>query len=139
MRRALFLLLVVASAIVRAADIPDAQKTRAEATNFEETSRAADVDRVLSALAGASPNVTVTSFGKSEEGRPLPLAILSSPGVAWDLGVPGVLFVLFFFLLLQRPHLRVQAFPLQQLAMRAAFDDASVIHHQYLIGIHHRG
>lgn len=82
MRRALFLLIILASAIAHAADIPDAQKTRAELTNFEETSRAADVDRVLAALAGASPNVVVTSFGKSEEGRPLPLAILSSPSVA---------------------------------------------------------
>src|SRR6476469_5707893 len=82
MRRALFLLILVASAMVHAADVPDAQKTRAEATNFEETSRAADVDRVLAALAEASPNVTVTSFGRSEEGRPLPLAILSSPGIA---------------------------------------------------------
>src|SRR5690242_14582485 len=82
MRRALFLLIFLASAIVHAADVPDAQKTRAEATNFEETSRAADVDRVLAAIAEASPNVVVTSFGKSEEGRPLPLAILSSPSVA---------------------------------------------------------
>jgi hypothetical protein len=78
----LSLLVLMASAIVHAADIPDAQKTRAEATNFEETSRAADVDRVLAALADASPNVVVTSFGKSEEGRPLPLAILSSPSIA---------------------------------------------------------
>src|SRR6476659_2570378 len=82
MRRALFLLILVASGMVHAADVPDAQRTRAEATNFEETSRAADVDRVLAALAEASPNVTVTSFGRSEEGRPLPLAILSSPAVA---------------------------------------------------------
>ena len=81
MRRALFLLTLVASAIVHAADVPDAQKTRAEATYFEETSRAEDVDRVLNGLAAASPNVRVTRFGQSEEGRPLPMAVLASPAV----------------------------------------------------------
>src|SRR4029078_10556122 len=38
-------------------------------------------------LADASPNITVTSFGRSEEGRPLPLAILSSRALA-DPGAP---------------------------------------------------
>jgi hypothetical protein len=82
MRKAVWLLMVMASVVMHAADVPDNLKTRAEATNFEETSRAADVDRVLSGLAAASSTVTLTSFGKSEEGRPLPLAILSSPAVA---------------------------------------------------------
>jgi Zinc carboxypeptidase len=75
-------LAALACAVAMAADVPERMKTRAEATNFEETSRAADVDRVLSALAEASPAVTVTSFGRSEEGRQLPLAILSSSAVA---------------------------------------------------------
>ena len=63
-------------------DTPAELKTRAELTNFEETSRADDVDRVLAALAAASGTVKVTRFGTSEEGRPLPLAILSSPSVS---------------------------------------------------------
>jgi hypothetical protein len=65
----------------RAADNA-ALQTRAELTNFEETSRAEDVERVLTALAAASPAVRVTSFGRSEEQRPLPLAVVSSPGVS---------------------------------------------------------
>ncbi len=63
-------------------DTPPDVSTRAELTNFEETSRAEDVDRVLAALASASASVKVTRFGTSEEGRPLPLAVLSSPAVS---------------------------------------------------------
>ena len=63
------------------AQTPPDLRTRAEATAFEETSRADDVDRVLNGLAAASPNVRVTRFGQSEEGRPLPMAVLASPAV----------------------------------------------------------
>ena len=65
-----------------AGDAPPELKTRAELTHFEETSRAEDVDRVLAALVSASASVKVTKFGTSEEGRPLPLAVLSSPAVS---------------------------------------------------------
>jgi zinc carboxypeptidase len=63
------------------AETPPDLRTRAEATSFEETSRADDIDRVLNGLAAASPNVRVTRFGQSEEGRPLPMAVLASPTV----------------------------------------------------------
>jgi len=63
------------------AETPPDLRTRAEATSFEETSRAEDVARVLNGLAAASPNVRVTPFGQSEEGRPLPMAVLASPAV----------------------------------------------------------
>jgi hypothetical protein len=56
-------------------------RTRAELTDFKETSHAADVKRVLAALESASPTVHVTEFGRSQEGRPLPLAIVASPGI----------------------------------------------------------
>ena len=44
----------------------------------------------------------------------------------------------FCALLLQPPHLRVMAIPLEQLRMAAALDDAAGIHHQDLVGVHHR-
>ena len=81
-RLGLVVLLMGVVTLVKAADVPPELRTRAEATGFEETSRDEDVSRVLAALAQASPLVKVTSFGRSEEGRPLPLAILSTSGVS---------------------------------------------------------
>ncbi len=59
---------------------PPDLRTRAERTGFEETSRSDDVHAVLAGLAAASGDlVHVTSFGRSEESRDLPLAVLGSP------------------------------------------------------------
>ena len=57
-------------------------RTRAEITNYEETSTYADVTRVIDGLAATSPLVYTESFGKSEEGRDLPLIVISDPKVA---------------------------------------------------------
>lgn len=54
--------------------------TRAERTGFAETSRYEDVRRVLEALS-TRPEVHVTTFGLSEEGRELPLAVIAAPKV----------------------------------------------------------
>ena len=63
-------------------DVNDAAlRTRAELSGFTETSRAEDVTRVLHALERASPSVYVTEFGRSQEARPLPLAVVSTPAV----------------------------------------------------------
>jgi hypothetical protein len=51
-------------------------KTRAERTNFVETSRYDDVLAFLNTVAKASPVVHVSTFGYSFEGRSLPLAIV---------------------------------------------------------------
>jgi hypothetical protein len=59
----------------------DRLRTRAETSNYEETSTYADVERMVSALA-TSPLVHVESFGRSEEGRDLPLLVISQPKVA---------------------------------------------------------
>jgi len=56
-------------------------RTRAESTNYEETSTYADVTRVISGLVATSPLVHTESFGKSEEGRDLPLIVISDPKV----------------------------------------------------------
>jgi hypothetical protein len=55
--------------------------TRAEATNYGETSRHADVMRFIADLAArGDARLVVTSFGTSPEGRELPLLILSAQG-----------------------------------------------------------
>ena len=56
-------------------------RTRAEMTNYEETSTYADVQRVISGLVSSSPLAYTESFGKSEEGRDLPLLVISDPKV----------------------------------------------------------
>ena len=54
-------------------------RTRAEITNYEETSTYADVTRVIDGLAATSKLVHTESFGKTEEGRDLPLMVISDP------------------------------------------------------------
>ncbi|HEX8028183.1 MAG TPA: M14 family metallopeptidase [Vicinamibacterales bacterium] len=56
-------------------------RTRAEMTNYEETSTYADITRVIDGLVATSPLVHMESFGKSEEGRDLPLIVISDPKV----------------------------------------------------------
>jgi hypothetical protein len=56
-------------------------RTRAEITNYEETSTYADVTRIIDGLVATSPLVHTESFGKTEEGRELPLVVISDPKV----------------------------------------------------------
>jgi hypothetical protein len=56
-------------------------RTRAEISNYEETSTYADVTRVIDGLVATSPLVHTESFGKTEEGRELPLVVISDPKV----------------------------------------------------------
>jgi hypothetical protein len=51
-------------------------KTRAERTDYIETSRYDDVVSFLNTVAKTSPLVHVTTFGYTFEGRPLPLAVV---------------------------------------------------------------
>ncbi len=61
-------------------DEPPDLRTRAERTGFEETSRYEDVRRVLEGLADShSQLVFLTRFGRSDQGRDLPLAVIGSP------------------------------------------------------------
>lgn len=53
----------------------DWPSTRPEHSDFRETSRYHDVARFLDGLDGRHPMLRLTSFGYSEEGRPLPLAV----------------------------------------------------------------
>ena len=56
-------------------------RTRAETSNFDETSSYDDVQRIVRGLASASPLVHVESFGKTEEGRDLPLLVIADPKI----------------------------------------------------------
>jgi hypothetical protein len=60
----------------------DRLRTRAELTNYEETSRYEDVVSFVGELQTRTPLLRVESFGRSEEGRDLPLLIFSNPPAA---------------------------------------------------------
>ena len=62
--------------------IPADLKSRAETTNFEETSRYDDVISFMTELQKRSPLVRMETFGISQEGRKLPLMILSDPPIS---------------------------------------------------------
>jgi Zinc carboxypeptidase len=53
--------------------------TRAEQSAFEDTSRYADVRAFIDALTRQTPRVRVENFGRSEEGRDLPLLVVGEP------------------------------------------------------------
>jgi hypothetical protein len=57
-------------------------KSRAELTNYEETSRYEDVMKFIAALQKQTDKLRVESFGKSEEGRDLPLMIFADPPIS---------------------------------------------------------
>jgi hypothetical protein len=66
-----------------AAQAPDPPlQSRAERTNYEETSRYDDVTHFFAELQKRSPLVRVETFGRSQEGRALPLVVLADPPVA---------------------------------------------------------
>jgi hypothetical protein len=52
--------------------------TRPEATGFAETSRYEDVMAFMKAMAAASPQIHLTTYGYTFEGRPMPLAVIGA-------------------------------------------------------------
>jgi hypothetical protein len=60
----------------------DQLKSRAELTDYEETSRYDDVIRFITELQKRSPLLRVETFGQSQEGRALPLMILSDSPIS---------------------------------------------------------
>ncbi|HUE85754.1 MAG TPA: M14 family metallopeptidase [Vicinamibacterales bacterium] len=78
MRQALLLAVIVATSVN--AQPPDL-RTRAEVSNFEETSTYDDVMRIAKAVAAGSPLAHLEIYGRTEEGREMPLLVLSEPGV----------------------------------------------------------
>jgi hypothetical protein len=60
-------------------------KTRPERTEFRETSRYDDVVAFMNAVAEAAPKtIRLTTFGKTQEGRTLPLAVVGAPASTPD-------------------------------------------------------
>src|SRR5687768_7164979 len=80
MRLRLALILCTLSVAAMTAQTAD-MRTRAEISNYEETSTYADVTRVIDGLVATSKLVHTESFGKTEEGRDLPLLVISDPVV----------------------------------------------------------
>jgi hypothetical protein len=83
------------SSVLRPQSSGDLPKTRAELTNYEETTRYEEVLSFITELQKRSPLLRLESFGKSEEGRQLPLMIfsdmpISSPRDARASGKPIV-------------------------------------------------
>ncbi len=78
MGRALGWLLLLVTVDARQA--PDL-RTRAETTDYVETSSYDDVMRVTNGLVASSPLAKHESFGTTEEGRAMPLLVLSEPSV----------------------------------------------------------
>lgn len=79
MKRAATLLLTLVPAMVFAQS-PDL-RTRAEVSDYEETSTYDDVMRIAKGIAAGSALATFETYGKTEEGRDMPLLILSEPAV----------------------------------------------------------
>jgi hypothetical protein len=79
MRRIILVLCTLSTAVMTAQSAD--MRTRAEISNYEETSSYADIERVIDGLRSTSALVHTESFGKTEEGRELPLMVISDPKV----------------------------------------------------------
>jgi len=75
--------IIVVAAVARNAMAQTAlPQSRPERTNYEETSTYADVVTFFEVLQRQTPLIRMTSFGKTNEGRDLPLAVIANPPVA---------------------------------------------------------
>jgi hypothetical protein len=59
-------------------------QTRPERTSFTETSTYEDVVQFMETVAKASPQIHLTTFGRTTEGRALPLAVVGAPAATPD-------------------------------------------------------
>jgi hypothetical protein len=98
MRTPLLALIVIASVAAWSQDssAPAELLTRAETSGFRATSTYEETIELLGKLAARSDSVKITDFGTSEQGRRLPLVIVSkdkafTPSVAQRLAKPIVL------------------------------------------------
>jgi hypothetical protein len=79
---ALSLLFLAQSVFAQAQSTNNIMKTRAELSDYRETSRYTDVVEFCEQLQKSSPLVRLRTFGRSHEGRDLPLLIISEPAVS---------------------------------------------------------
>ena len=81
MRARVVFAIILTSTVGVSAQQPDL-RTRAEITNYEETSSYADLERIGKGLVSSAAGlVHAESFGTTEEGRSLPLLVISDPKV----------------------------------------------------------
>ena len=80
MRQAILAFIIFTVATMSAQQSPDL-RTRAESSNYEETSSYDDVMRIVRGVVAGNSLAKYESYGKSEEGREMPLLILSEPAV----------------------------------------------------------
>jgi hypothetical protein len=71
-----FALVIAGNAAAQQPSQVVSELTRAERTQFQETSSYADVMSFVETVVAASPNIHVTTFGYSFEARPLPLVVV---------------------------------------------------------------
>jgi hypothetical protein len=76
------LILALVCPMLVARDEAEPLKSRAEQTNYQETSRYDDVVRFIDELQKRSDSLRVETFGHSQEGRAMPLMILADPPIA---------------------------------------------------------
>ncbi len=76
----LLLLLIPVTVMPRTQD--NLPKSRAELSNYEETSRYEDVMQFIAELQKTTDKLRMESFGKTVEGRELPLMIFSDPPIS---------------------------------------------------------
>ena len=55
---------------------------RPERTDYAETSRYDEVIAYMKQMAAVNPNIHLTTYGYTTEGRPLPLAVIGAPGAS---------------------------------------------------------
>ena len=79
---ALFAFPIAAFVLAMSAQPSPPPLSRAERSRFEDTSRYEDVRDFLEALAAQTPRVRLEFFGRSEEGRELPLVVVGDPPAA---------------------------------------------------------
>jgi Zinc carboxypeptidase len=94
--RALFFVLFLIAAVATAQDIPAEWRTPAEAANFESTSSYDETIAFLKKIQGKLPEMKLTFYGTSPQGRPMPLVIVSrdkafTPAEAARTGKPVVM------------------------------------------------
>ena len=78
----IFFLLALTTKTVAQQSSDDKLKSRAELTNYEETTRYEEVLNFIAELQRRSSLIRLESFGRSEEGRSLPLMILSDSPIS---------------------------------------------------------
>jgi hypothetical protein len=89
MRTLFFLTALAFASFAPSADVPPEWLTGAEASGYRATFSHRETVAFLERVAQATPAVRLTTFGRSAQGRDLPLVIVSPDGHFHPGGSPG--------------------------------------------------